>query len=351
MKKWKTLYSRKESWNLFAKRWSHCNQAYLHWIQRFCALGPDRPLVKVLGEGSAGSSSRWRSRTWVWPSTATWPWAKLPIFLVSLTSVKWAEQSSCHAVILWNCVKAWERCRGNRDLSPISLFLSSPILSFSFLRFLKNFSGGWGQQEKVGFIGDLGNRKAGICFQTSLNNVSQSGIWGHLHQRNLRGSCQLQGSTGHDEPVQSVAPGVCLLMRALGPQTQPSRQTIITLLFWPNLLCSGVHSSLTKLGANPVWFERIRKPLVPPLMTGLAEGRGPVLIKGICQGQRAGGSGKLASLSGTPLSLPPLHVAVSLWCLGLGSVLHPREQPKAELKVSSCTGIHQVWWGFWGRQF
>ena len=129
-KKWKTLYSRKESWNLFAKRWSLSNQAYLHWIQRFCALGPDRPLVSyrekgllaAAPDGDPGPGSEF---------TSTWSWAKLPIFLASVsTSVKWAEQYSCLAVTLWNCVKARGRSRGNHDLSPIFLLYFLPYPFF-----------------------------------------------------------------------------------------------------------------------------------------------------------------------------------------------------------------------------
>lgn len=208
---------------------------------------------------------------------------------------------------------------------------------------------GSGAGRKWDLFEDLGNRKAGICFQTSLNNVSQSGIWGHLHQRNLRGSCQLQGSTGHDEPVQSVAPGVCLLMSVVGPRhsSGPANNHHPS-LFWPNLLCSGVHSSLTKLGGKSclVWADQ--EASCPPADDRFSRGQGPSIDQGDVPGQRLGVLESWLSSLETP-SLPPLHVAVSLWCLGLGSVLHPREQPKAELKVSSL--IYQVWWGFGGRQF
>lgn len=169
---------------------------------------------------------------------------------------------------------------------------------------------GSGAGRKWDLFEDLGNRKAGICFQTSLNNVSQSGIWGHLHQRNLRGSCQLQGSTGHDEPVQSVAPGVCLLMSVVGPR-HSSGPAIITLLSSDQIcFVQGSTPPWQNSGANPVWFERIRKPLVPPLMTGLAEGRGPVLTKGMCQ-DRGWGFWK----AGFPLWKPPLSLPCMLLCL------------------------------------
>lgn len=112
---------------------------------------------------------------------------------------------------------------------PSSSFISSPILSF-FPPFLKSFFKrmGWGAGGKWELFEDLGNRKPGTCSQTSLNNVSQSGIWGHPHQRNLSGSCQVQGSTAHGKPVQSVAPGVCMHQTQLRACKQSSPFPLLT---------------------------------------------------------------------------------------------------------------------------
>lgn len=91
---------------------------------------------------------------------------------------------------------------------PSSSFISSPILSF-FPPFLKSFFKrmGWGAGGKWELFEDLGNRKAGTCSQTSLNSVSQSGIWGQPHQRNLSGS----SSAGFYNPWQT-----CLISRSGG---------------------------------------------------------------------------------------------------------------------------------------
>ena len=80
-------------------------------------------------------------------------------------------------------------------------------------------------------------------------------------------------------------------------------------------------------------------------MTGLAEGRGPVLTKGMCQ-DRGWGSGKLAFLSGTALSPSPECCCV---CVMPGPGVHLAPQGTAKGRAQGILTDTSSGMGFRGE--